>query len=125
MEYKNILIKKADLTGWIIINRPEKLNVLGRAALAELRDAFGEMEKDPEVGVVILAGAGDRAFSAGVDISEFPAMDVRAALEYAAEGQALTLAIEYSKKPVIAALNGLVVGGGLELALACHIRLAS
>ena len=125
MEYQSILIKKSDRIGWVVLNRPEKLNVLTCAAVSELRDAFRDLEQDPEVGVVILTGSGDRAFTAGVDIGEFSGMDVRAGLEYAAEGQTLTLAIEYSKKPVIAALNGLVVGGGLELALACHLRLAS
>jgi enoyl-CoA hydratase len=125
MEYQSILIKKSDRIGWVVLNRPEKLNVLTRAAVSELRDAFGDLEQDPEVGVVILTGSGDRAFTAGVDISEFSGMGMQAGLEYAAEGQALALTIESSKKPVIAALTGLVVGGGLELALACHLRLAS
>lgn len=125
MDQTSILIKKSDRIGWVVLNRPEELNLLTRAAVTELRNAFRDLEQDPEVGVIILTGAGDRAFTAGVDINEFAGMSVRAGVGYAAEGQALTLAMEYSKKPLISAMNGLVVGGGLELALACHLRLAS
>lgn len=125
MDDKSLLVKKADRIGWVVINRPERLNTINRATLAELRDAFRDMDRDPEVGVVIVTGAGDKAFMAGVDINEFPGLDAQTGMAYAAEGQALSLAIESFRKPVIAALNGAAVGAGTELALACHIRIAA
>lgn len=125
MGYKNILIKKEDRIGWIIINRPDKLNALNTDTIKELYEAFLSLQESPEVGVVILTGSGEKAFIAGADIGELSQFDFNGAKDYALEGQELTKLIESFKKPVIAAINGYALGGGTEMALACHIRIAS
>ncbi len=123
--FQNILIRKTEGVGWIVLNRPERMNALTRAALGELAAALGEMLGASDVGAVVLTGAGDRAFTSGVDIGEFLGLDARAGMAYADEGRELAGAIEAAPKPVLAALNGLTLGGGVELALACHLRVAS
>jgi enoyl-CoA hydratase len=125
MNYKNLLTRKGDGIGWIMINRPEKLNAMNIETIEELRAVFKEYGDDPEVRAVIFTGAGEKAFIAGADISEFIHLDAEKGREYARRGQELTLAIENFPKPVIAAINGYALGGGTEFALACHIRLAS
>ena len=125
MNLKNLLVKKGDGIGWITINRPEKLNAMNIETIEELRASFREFADDFEVRAVILTGAGEKAFIAGADISEFIHLDAEKGREYARRGQELTTAIESFSKPVIAAINGYALGGGTEFALACHIRLAS
>ncbi|MDT4898340.1 MAG: enoyl-CoA hydratase [Acidobacteriota bacterium] len=107
------------------LERPEKLNALTREMLFDLGEVFGRIEGERDVRAVILTGAGDRAFCAGTDISELAAMDVNEARQAARRGQDVCERIERYAVPVIAAVNGLAAGGGFELALACHIRIAS
>lgn len=122
----NLLQKKQDHLQLITINRPEKLNALNKETIAELSDALKAAEKDDEVRVIILLGSGEKAFVAGADISEFAHFSVE-------EGQALSRdgheklfdLVENLSKPVIAAVNGFALGGGLELAMSSHIRIAS
>lgn len=125
MEFKNLIAKKADGIGWITLNRPEKLNAMNRETVAELRAAFNGFQDDSEVKAVIFTGAGEKAFIAGADISEFLDLDLEQGRQYSLQGQELTKFIENFRKPVIAAVNGYALGGGTEFALACHIRLAS
>jgi enoyl-CoA hydratase len=123
--YKNLLIKKEEGIGWIIINRPDKLNALNAETVKELYEAFLSLQESSDVRIVILTGAGDKAFIAGADISELAKLDFNRAKDYALEGQEVTKLIENLRKPVIAAVNGFALGGGTEMALACHIRIAS
>ncbi len=126
MEYKNILLEYADSNAYITINRPNKLNALNKETIAELNDAFAEVEQDNEVRVIILTGSGEKAFVAGADISEFADFDASQGAELARKGQEILFSfIEDLKTPVIAAINGFALGGGLELAMACHFRVAS
>lgn len=124
--YKFLLIEKSGPVARITINRPEKLNALNREVIRELNQALGEAEDDATVRAVVLTGAGEKAFVAGADITEFAHFTPEEARQLAAEGQdRLFNFIENFPKPVIAAVNGYALGGGLELALACHIRLGS
>ncbi len=125
MNFKNLLIRKNEGIGWITINRPEKLNAMNVETIEELGAAFRAFGDDAEVKAVILTGAGEKAFVAGADISEFVQLDSEKGRTYARRGQELTQTIENFPKPVIAAINGYALGGGTEFALACHIRLAS
>jgi enoyl-CoA hydratase len=109
----------------IRLNRPTKLNALSREMVVGLTDTFEQLEKQTDVLVVILTGSGERAFCAGTDISELATLDEEAALETSKRGQDVCERIERFQVPVIAAINGVAAGGGLELALACHIRIAS
>ena len=120
-----ILVEKTDRIAWVTLNRPEKLNALNNAVLQELEQVFADLEQDAEVGVVVLTGAGEKAFVAGADISELKTLDTAGARVQALRGQAVYQRIEAMPKPVIAAVNGFALGGGCELALACHIRIAS
>lgn len=125
MEYKNVLTKKEDGLGWIIINRPQRLNALNAETIKELYQAFLSFEGDAEVKAVILTGSGEKAFVAGADIEELSRLDKSTGEKYVLEGQKLTVLIESLKKLVIAAVNGYALGGGTELALSCHIRIGS
>lgn len=125
MSFESIRSKVSDRVGWLVLDRPEKLNALDRRAMGELRRSFEDLLRDEAVSVIVLTGAGDKAFTAGVDIGEFLRLDARSGQEWADEGRDLTVALQESRKPVIAALNGFAVGAGTELALACHIRLAA
>jgi len=125
MSYENLIIEISDRIQTVTINRPEKLNALNLATLAELRQVFTEAAASSEVDVLVLTGAGDKAFVAGADISELARLDVLGGRQYALDGQAVLDAIEKCPKPVIAAVNGYALGGGCEIALACHIRIAS
>ena len=109
----------------ITINRPDKLNALNKEVLNELKDAFDQHRKNPNVKGVILTGAGNKAFVAGADITEFPKLSKTTAMAVAARGQAIFREIEQYPKPVIAAVNGFALGGGCELAMACHLRIAA
>ncbi len=126
MDYKNILLEYADNNAYITINRPKKLNALNKETIAELHDAFDEVENDKNVRVIILTGSGEKAFVAGADISEFADFDASQGAELARKGQEILFSfIEDLNTPVIAAVNGFALGGGLELAMACHFRVAS
>ncbi len=125
MNYENLLISKKEKVGWVTINRPDKLNALNSETIGELHKAFTSFKNDEEVNAVILTGAGDKAFVAGADIGELAELDEQSGREYVLKGQKLTKLIENFNKPVIAAVNGYALGGGTELALACHIRIGS
>lgn len=120
-----VLVEKADRIAWVTLSRPEKLNALNNEVLKELERVFADLEQDAEVGVVVVTGAGEKAFVAGADISELKDLDTASARVQALRGQAVFQRIEAMPKPVIAAVNGFALGGGCELALACHIRIAS
>ena len=126
MNYENILIAIDNGIGQITINRPAKLNALNKATIQELHDAFESLENNSDVRVIILTGEGEKAFVAGADISEFAAFSIEEGAHLAAQGQELLFNfVEKLKTPVIAAVNGFALGGGLELAMACHFRIAS
>lgn len=125
MDYQFLLIEKKDDTAVIKINRPEKLNALNSALLDELESVFQSLKLDELIKVVILTGAGEKAFVAGADIAELSKLDMLSAKDFSERGQKVFYTIENMNKPVIAAVNGFALGGGCELALACHIRLAS
>ncbi len=125
MNLTNVLYETRDGFALITVNRPDKLNALNRATLEDLRVAFHAAAKDPAVRSVVLTGAGEKAFVAGADIGEIASLDAQIGRDFAILGQGLFRTIETFPKPVIAAVNGFALGGGCELALACHIRLAS
>ena len=126
MNYENILSDYANGITTITINRPTKLNALNKDTIEELHDAFAAADKDSDTKVIIITGSGDKAFVAGADISEFADFDVKEGAKLAAQGQDLLFNfVEQLSTPVIAAVNGFALGGGLELAMACHFRIAS
>ena len=120
-----VLFSKDAGIAQITINRPDKMNALNRAVLAELDRCFQQALGDPEVYGVVLTGAGDRAFVAGADISEFAHYTAAEARALSTFGQELFRRIEESPKPVVAAVHGFALGGGCELAMACHFRIAT
>jgi enoyl-CoA hydratase len=126
MNYENILISTENNIATVTINRPTKLNALNVTTIHELHKAFKTLSKNNEIKVIILIGGGEKAFVAGADISEFANFSVQEGSQLAAEGQEkLFDYIENLKTPVIAAVNGFALGGGLELAMSCHFRVAS
>ncbi|RLB59948.1 MAG: enoyl-CoA hydratase [Deltaproteobacteria bacterium] len=125
MEYSNILVEKTASLATVTVNRPQVLNALNRQTIEELECAFYELRADEAVRAVILTGAGPKAFVAGADIKELSQLDASQGVEFARRGQAVLELIENLGKPVIAAINGYALGGGLELAMACHLRLAA
>lgn len=120
-----VLIAANDGVMRLTLNRPDKLNALNRQTLTELHAAFEAARTDQATRVVVLTGAGSKAFIAGADISELAGLSPVESLEFSRYGQALMSRIERLGKPVIAAVNGFALGGGMELAMACHLRLAS
>lgn len=126
MNFDNILLENNEGVATITINRPKKLNALNKATIQELHEAFSEAQDDDEVKVIILTGSGEKAFVAGADISEFADFSPEEGKRLAAEGQTkLFDFVANLSKPVIAAVNGFALGGGLELAMAAHFRIAS
>ncbi len=125
MTYDNLQFEKKNKIAYITINRPKVLNALNTATINELRAVFTEIKDDRETRVVILTGAGEKAFVAGADINELAKNDPVQAKEYTHRGQAVLDLIENCGKPVIACINGYALGGGCEIALACTMRLAS
>ena len=125
MEYSNLMTADQDGVRWITVNRPAKLNALNVETVQELGVATREAAEDTAVLAVVLTGAGEKAFVAGADIAELNTLEPAAAKEFALRGQAVFSAIEKMTKPVVAAVNGYALGGGCELAMACHFRVAS
>ncbi len=125
MNLETLTYDVADGVALVTLNRPDKLNALSREVLDELEDRFVAIGRDDSVKGVILTGAGDKAFAAGADISQFRSMGAMEGHRFALRGQAVFNRIESLPKPVIAAVNGFALGGGCELALACHLRTAS
>ena len=126
MSYNNLLTEREGLILTITINRPKQLNALNKETIQELHHALETANKDKEIGAVILTGSGDKAFVAGADIKEFANFSVEKGQELSANGQEILFDfLEFLSKPVIAAINGFALGGGLELAMAAHIRIAS
>ena len=126
MTYHNIYIEEENTIARITIDRPKKLNALNKATITELHEAFKELDADKEVKVIIITGSGDKAFVAGADISEFAHFSEKEGGKLAAKGQELLFDfVANLSTPVIAAVNGFALGGGLELAMACHFRVAS
>jgi len=126
MSYQNIVAEHEDHLGFITINRPKKLNALNKATIKELHDAFVTLDDDQDIRVIIITGSGEKAFVAGADIAEFADFDSLQGKELAAKGQQeLFDLVANLETPVIAAINGFALGGGLELAMASHIRVAS
>lgn len=126
MKFQNLLFALKNKLAIITINRPKKLNALNIATIKELQVLLHTLEDDPRVRVILITGSGEKAFVAGADISEFAHFSEAEGNRLAAEGQRLLFDfIENMKTPVIAAINGFALGGGLELAMACHFRLAS
>ncbi|NNE34888.1 MAG: enoyl-CoA hydratase [Rhodothermales bacterium] len=109
----------------VSINRPDKLNALNETVISELDFCFDKIESDESVKGVLITGAGDKAFVAGADISQFPSLQRDDAVAFARKGQTVFSRIEAFPKPVVAAINGYALGGGCELALACHLRVAA
>jgi enoyl-CoA hydratase len=124
-EFQNLKFEKREQIAYVTIHRPEKLNALNQAVMGELREAFTQVQDDPEVRVAILTGAGEKAFVAGADIGDLNKNNPVEAKAYTHKGQAVFDLIENLGKPVIACLNGYALGGGCELAMACSFRLAS
>jgi enoyl-CoA hydratase len=120
-----VLCQRQAAIATLTINRPEKLNALNREVLGQLGRQLETVLSDDAVRVVILTGAGDKAFVAGADIAEMSPLTPRQAMDFSRLGQSIATTIDRFNKPVIAAVNGFALGGGCELALSCHIRLAS
>jgi len=126
MNFENILVTAENGIGQITINRPSKLNALNVATIQELHDAFESLDDNSEIKVIIITGEGEKAFVAGADISEFANFSIEEGAQLSAQGQELLFDfVENLKTPVLAAVNGFALGGGLELAMACHFRIAS
>lgn len=125
MNFSTLKIETENNICTIIINRPEKLNALNQAMLNELNKVMDSVYADENIKGAIITGAGDKAFVAGADIAEFISVNDNEGASLARKGQDIFLKIENCPKPVIAAVNGFALGGGCELAMACHFRLAS
>jgi enoyl-CoA hydratase len=126
MQFENLVLERENGITVITINRPTKLNALNKTTIEELHQAFDAENKNTATRVIILTGSGEKAFVAGADISEFANFSVENGGKLAAQGQKILFDfVEKMNKPVIAAVNGFALGGGLELAMACHFRVAS
>lgn len=123
--YETVKVEREENTLWIILNRPHRLNTFNDVLIEELGDMLNTAESDPSVKCVVIMGDGDRAFSAGADVSMFQKATPVKAEEFSRVGQKTFGKIEEMTKPVIAAINGYALGGGLELALACDFRIAA
>ena len=125
MDLKNVLYEADGGIALITVNRPDKLNALNRETLRDIAAAFDAAEGDVSVRAVVVTGAGEKAFVAGADIGEISELTAQSGRNFAMFGQNLFRSIETFGKPVIAAVNGFALGGGCELAMACHLRVAS
>jgi enoyl-CoA hydratase len=125
MEFKLVIYEKSERIATITLNRPEALNAFSKEVVEEVLHALDDAKNDENVRVVVLTGAGQKAFSAGADIKAMIGMNALKARELSLMGEKLCLALENLEKPVIAALNGYALGGGLEVAMSCDLRIAS
>jgi enoyl-CoA hydratase len=125
MAYRNLEIGNRGAVRTITVNRPDKLNALNRETLNELTIAFAQAAQDDGVRAVVLSGAGEKAFVAGADIAEMNGYTPTQAQSFSRTGQRLMSSIERLGKPVIARIQGFALGGGMELAMACHLRVVS
>lgn len=125
MNYETLLVSFEDSTAFVTLNRPHVLNALDAAMFDELEQVFDHVASQASVRVVLLTGAGERAFAAGADIRELQGLDAEAGVRKAQRGHAVLRVIEGCGKPVIALLNGFTLGGGCELAMACTFRIAA
>lgn len=125
MEYQNLIYEQKDEIAWITLNRPKAMNALNTALIQELMDVFEKVEVDDAVRVAVIKGAGGKAFSAGADLKEIEALGTKSAFDYSRVAHRAFSRIEQQGKPVIACINGMAMGGGAELALSCHMRIAS
>jgi len=125
MEFKYIIYEKSEAIATITLNRPEALNAFSKEVVDEVLQALEDIRNDENVRVVILTGAGEKAFSAGADIKAMKGMNALKARELSLMGEKICNALENLERPVIAAINGYALGGGLEVAMACDIRIAS
>ena len=124
--YSSLIVQTEDHICTITINRPDKLNALNKTVIEELGAAIDDVNKNPEIRSAIITGSGPKAFVAGADISEFTSLSANGGKGLAQKGQDLVFSkIEQSTKPIIAAVNGFALGGGCELAMSCHFRVAS
>jgi len=124
-DLKYVLVESRGDVGIVTVNRPDKLNALNAETVNELRIALEQVAKDDAVRAVVLTGAGEKSFVAGADIAELAKMTPLSGIQVSRQGQDTFRFLETMRKPVIAAVNGFALGGGLELALACHFRVAS
>ncbi|HEX8430936.1 MAG TPA: enoyl-CoA hydratase-related protein, partial [Longimicrobium sp.] len=124
-EYSTLLVEVEDRIAVVSVNRPDKMNALNEGIIRELGRAVEEVTERADVGGIIITGVGNKAFVAGADIAELAQMGPVDGIEVSRLGQRVFRAIELSRKPVIAAVNGFALGGGCELALACHLRIAA
>lgn len=125
MGYRNLLSQDRGAIRTLTINRPDKLNALNRETIGELQLAFDQARHDDAIRVIVLAGAGEKAFVAGADIAELATLTPIEARTRARAGQAMMRSVETLGKPVIARIHGYALGGGMELAMSCHLRIAS
>lgn len=125
MEFNNVRVEKLPPLAWVTLDRPKALNALNAATLTELDSAFEELAADAAIRVVLLTGAGDRAFAAGADIRELAEIAAEEGRTFALRGQGVFRRIETLGKPVIACIRGFALGGGCELAMACTLRIAA
>ncbi len=125
MSYSTLLVQMENGICTITINRPDKLNALNKEVFNDLDKAIDEVNNNPAIKTAIITGAGPKAFVAGADISEFGGLNREQAMALAKRGQDVLFKIENSRKPIVAAVNGFALGGGCELAMACHFRLCS
>ncbi|MEN8376419.1 MAG: enoyl-CoA hydratase-related protein [Gemmatimonadota bacterium] len=123
--YEFLTVERQDRVAVVTVNRPDKLNALNDDTVGEIGAAFEDLRGDEAVGGVVLTGAGEKAFVAGADIGELARMGPLDGIATSRKGQAVLRTIETLGKPVVAAVNGFALGGGLEMALACHLRVAS
>jgi len=123
--YESVIVKKEEGIGWITLNRPHRLNTFTIEMIDEVQSVLNDFEADKEVKCIVFTGAGDRAFSAGVDLTAFTGLTPATAVEASSKGQALFTRLEKLSKPVVACLNGYALGGGLEMAIACDFRVAA
>jgi enoyl-CoA hydratase len=126
MNYENIIVGRQDAVGTITLNRPQQLNALNKATISELSHAFETFDADRSIRAIVLHGAGEKAFGAGADVKEFAHFAEAEGRRLSAEGHRILFnKVENLGTPVIAAIHGYALGGGLELALACHMRIAA